>query len=61
MAANKNEYVRPELTLRYFLFDGDIATISDVNSSQVSDVSDNVTIAPGESHDWWGGGGGMDD
>ncbi len=48
------EYEKPEMTLRCFLFNGDIATISDVNSSQGgSDISDNVTIAPDVSDTWW--------
>lgn len=48
------DYERPELTLKYFLFDGDIATISDVNSSMPPDSSDNVTTAPSEDDPWWG-------
>ncbi len=59
MGERINGYCRPELTLKFFLFDGDIATISDVNSSQ-ADISDNVTIAPSESDPWWDVGG-MDD
>lgn len=59
MNRKMKEYVKPELTLKYFLFDGDIATISDVNSSQAGG-NDNVTIAPDESNDWWDAGG-MDD
>ena len=52
------EYEKPDLTIRYFLFNGDIATISDVNSSQGgNDVNDNVTIAPEESDAWWNAGG----
>lgn len=55
MENGKLVYEKPELTLRYFLFGGDIATISDVNSSQAPDENNNDAIdAPGEGDEWWG-------
>ena len=52
---NKLPYEQPELTLRYFVFDGNIATISDVNSSNAPTESDNNIIsAPESNDDWWG-------
>ncbi len=52
---NKLDYEQPEFTLKLFLFDGDIATISDVNSSCAPNESDNSAIeAPDESDAWWG-------
>ena len=55
MENNKLVYEKPELTLKYFLFGGDIATISNVNSSQAPDEDNNSAIeAPGEGDEWWG-------
>lgn len=52
---NKLAYEQPELKVKYFLFDGDIATISDVNSSHAPNESNNSAIeAPDASDDWWG-------
>ena len=52
---NKLLYEQPELTLKYFLFNGDIATISNVDSSQAPDEENNSAIeAPSEGDDWWG-------
>ncbi len=52
---NKLIYEQPEITLKRFIFDGDIATISDANSSCAPDESDNSAIeAPSEGDNWWG-------
>ncbi len=52
---NKLVYEQPEITLKRFIFDGDIATISDVNSSCAPNESDNSAIeAPSEGDNWWG-------
>lgn len=51
----KLAYEEPKITLRYFLFNGDIATISDVDSSHAPNESNNSAIeAPDASDDWWG-------
>lgn len=53
--SKKLAYEQPELTLKHFLFDGDIATISDVTSSCAPNESDNSAIeAPSEDDNWWG-------
>lgn len=52
---NKLIYEQPEITLKHFLFNGNIATISDVTSSCAPDESNNSAIeAPDESDNWWG-------
>lgn len=55
MEERKLTYEQPELTLKYFLFDGDIATISNVDSSHAGG-DDNLIEAPDESDAWWGDG-----
>lgn len=55
MENSKLLYEKPELTLKYFLFGGDIATISNVDSSQAPDEGNNSAIeAPSEGDEWWG-------
>lgn len=55
MENNKLPYEKPDLTLRYFLFNGDIATISSVDTSHAPNESNNSAIeAPSEGDPWWG-------